>query len=111
MGREYRYKEKNYDNSHECEECMEHEKKEYGKKEHENKCKGCICDQLRKLQPGTEVDLFLSNGARIEDVVFVAFNDKNCCAFFTGLENEPPGSTLIVDCKRIDAINIEGREC
>ena len=25
-------------------------------KECENKCNGCICDQLRKLQPQTEVD-------------------------------------------------------
>ncbi|WXB94860.1 hydrolase [Bacillus sp. FJAT-52991] len=65
-----------------------------------------MCDQLRKLQPQTEVDVFLSSGRRLEDVVFINFNQNNCCAFFSDPETEP-GSTLIVDCQRIDAIRIE----
>jgi hypothetical protein len=71
-----------------------------------NKCNGCICDQLRKLKRNTEVDVFLSSGEVLEDVVFKAFDQKNCCAFFKDPTTEP-GSTLIVDCRRIDAIRIE----
>lgn len=84
-----------------CNEC--HEQKN---NEHENKCIGCICDQLRKLQSGTEVDVFLSGGKKLEDVVFINLNQKDCCAFFTDPTTEK-GSTLIVDCQKIDAIRIE----
>lgn len=76
-------------------------------KEHcKNNCNGCICEQLRKLQVQTEVDVFLSSGVVLEDVLFISLNQKNCCAFFTDPTTEP-GSTLIVDCQRIDAIRIE----
>lgn len=89
-----------------CHDC--HEPKH---KEEEHHCNGCICDQLRKLQPQTEVDVFLSSGVVLEDVLFITLNQKNCCAFFTVPEdaspNQEPGSTLIVDCQRIDAIRIE----
>jgi hypothetical protein len=71
-----------------------------------NTCKGCICDQLRRLQTQTEVDVFLSGGQVLEDVVFITLNQKNCCAFFNDPETEP-GSTLIVDCQNIQAIRIE----
>ncbi|WP_220478585.1 hydrolase [Peribacillus huizhouensis] len=81
-----------------CNECH--------KKDHENKCNGCICDQLRKLQTQTEVDVFLSGGQMLEDVVFITLNQKDCCAFFTDPTTEP-GSTLIVDCQQIQAIRIE----
>ncbi len=69
-------------------------------------CKGCICDQLRKLARNTEVDVFLSGGQVLEDVIFKRFDRNNCCAFFKDEETEP-GSTLIVDCQRIDAIRLE----
>ena len=75
-------------------------------KDCEDKCNGCICDQLRKLQPQTEVDVFLSSGRILEDVIFITLNQKNCCAFFSDPTTEP-GSTLIVDCQRIDAIRLE----
>jgi hypothetical protein len=71
-----------------------------------NRCKGCVCNQLRKLQTQTEVDVFLSGGQVLEDVVFVSFDRKNCCAFFNDPTTEP-GSTLIVDCQDIQAIRIE----
>ncbi|WP_192600543.1 hydrolase [Sporosarcina limicola] len=69
-------------------------------------CKGCVCDQLRRLQTQTEVDVFLSGGQVLEDVVFVSFNRNTCCAFFSDPTTEP-GSTLIVDCQDIQAIRIE----
>jgi hypothetical protein len=75
----------------------------------ENNCKGCICDQLRKLPTQTEVDVFLSGGQVLEDVVFITINQKNCCAFFNDPTTEP-GSTLIVDCQQIQAIRIEAAE-
>lgn len=73
------------------------------------RCKGCICDQLRKLERNTEVDVFLSGGKVLEDVTFIRFDRNNCCAFFNDEETEP-GSTLIVDCQKIDAIRIEAEE-
>ena len=80
-------------------------------KEQEDHCRGCICNVLRKLQPQTEVDVFLSSGVVLEDVLFINLNERNCCAFFTVPKDAPPaeepGSTLIVDCQRIDAIRIE----
>ena len=71
-----------------------------------NHCEGCICDQLSELRRGTEVDVFLSGGQILEDVVFKRFDRNNCCAFFNDPTTEP-GSTLIVDCQKIDAIRIE----
>ncbi|WP_338453349.1 hydrolase [Niallia oryzisoli] len=71
-----------------------------------SRCQGCVCDQLRTLQTGTEVDVFLSGGVVLEDVVFINLNERTCCAFFTDPVTEP-GSTLIVDCETIQAIRIE----
>ncbi len=71
-----------------------------------NRCKGCICNQLRRLPRQTEVDVFLKGGQVLEDVVFIFLDRNNCCAFFTDQETEP-GSTLIVDCQDIQALRIE----
>ncbi|MEK4485548.1 hydrolase [Psychrobacillus sp. FSL H8-0484] len=71
-----------------------------------SECKGCVCDQLRRLQIQTEVDVFLLGGQVLEDVVFISIDRKNCCAVFTDPTTEP-GSTLIVDCQDIQAIRIE----
>ncbi|QUG43896.1 hydrolase [Psychrobacillus sp. INOP01] len=65
-----------------------------------------MCDQLRRLQTQTEVDVFLSGGQVLEDVVFIILDQSNCCAFFNDPTTEP-GSTLIVDCQFIQAIRIE----
>lgn len=72
----------------------------------ENRCKGCICDQLSRLQTQTEVDVFLLGGQILEDVVFITLNRNDCRAFFNDPTTEP-GSTLIVDCQFIQAIRIE----
>lgn len=71
-----------------------------------NRCKGCICHQLKRLRTQTEVDVFLSSGQTLEDVVFISFDEKNCCAFFNDPTTEP-GSTLIVDCQKIEALRLE----
>ncbi|MED3573839.1 hydrolase [Cytobacillus praedii] len=92
----------NFDHSKKC-HCHDCGK---SKDDHCDKCKGCICDTLRKLQTQTEVDVFLDGGQVLEDVRFINLNNKNCCAYFVDLETEP-GSTLIVDCQKIAAIRIE----
>jgi hypothetical protein len=81
--------------------------KEQKNEDCKNSCNGCICDQLRKLQRKTEVDVFLSSGQVLEDVLFIKLNQKDCCAFFRDPNPPEAGSTLIVDCQRIDAIRIE----
>lgn len=87
------------ENFHQCEE-----------KKHPNKfvkhCNGCVCDQLKRLRTQTEVDVFLSGGQILEDIVFISLDQNNCCAFFNDPTTEP-GSTLIVDCQDIQAIRIE----
>ncbi|MFY0517248.1 hydrolase [Lysinibacillus sp. UGB7] len=83
-----------------CKHCGQQETKPI------NRCKGCVCNQLRRLQTQTEVDLFLRGGQIIEDVVFINFDPKDCCAFFNDPTTEP-GSTIIVDCQDIQAIRIE----
>lgn len=75
-------------------------------KQSSNRCNGCVCNQLRRLQTQTEVDLFLLGGQVIEDVVFITFDQNDCCAFFNDPTTEP-GSTIIVDCQDIQAIRIE----
>ncbi|MFJ8260946.1 hydrolase [Rummeliibacillus sp. NPDC094406] len=77
-----------------------------------NRCRGCACDQLRRLQVQTEVDLYLKSGTVFDDVLFIFFDEKDCCAYFFDPENphEAP-STIIVDCRDIQAIRIEGRDC
>jgi len=82
-----------------CDNQHHHEKEEH-------RCNGCVCDQLRRLQTATEVDVFLRGGTVLEDVVFISLDRKNCCAIFTDPTTEP-GSTLIVDCQEIQAIRIE----
>ncbi|WP_203246722.1 hypothetical protein [Sporosarcina beigongshangi] len=86
-----------------CEKC---DKRNGNSDKNRNNCKGCVCNQLRRLQRRTEVDVFLAGGQVLEDVVFIRLDQRNCCAFFNDPETEP-GSTLIVDCQDIQAIRIE----
>lgn len=86
-----------------CDKC---DKRNNHSDQKNNNCKGCVCNQLRRLQTQTEVDVFLVGGQVLEDVVFINLDQRNCCAFFNDPETEP-GSTLIVDCQFIQAIRIE----
>lgn len=90
---------------HQCEQCHHCEQENHPDKDIKH-CKGCVCNQLRRLQTQTEVDVFLSGGQVLEDVVFINLDQKNCCAFFNDPTTEPD-STLIVDCQDIQAIRIE----
>jgi hypothetical protein len=80
------------------EKCHCHEEK----REHHD-CKGCACDFLRHLDPGTHVDIFLTGGGRFLGLIFLFFNPKTCCAYF--LEDLGKGHTTItIDCQKVDAI-------
>lgn len=70
-----------------------------------SRCNKCVCNILRRLRRGTEVDVFLS-GNVLEDVVFLDFNNANCCARFRG-EDEGQQTTIFVDCRDILALQIE----
>ncbi|MBD8036169.1 hydrolase [Solibacillus sp. A46] len=85
-----------------CSKC----RSESSSSNNKGRCNGCICDLLRELRKGTEVDVFLSGGKILEDVVFKRFDHNSCCAFFIDTTIER-GSTLIVDCQKIDALRIE----
>ncbi|WP_223555508.1 MULTISPECIES: hydrolase [Lysinibacillus] len=93
-------------NSNTRKKCLSCGEKENHVQKTIHRCRGCVCNQLRKLPVQTEVDLFLLGGQIIEDVVFINFDQKDCCAFFTDPTTEP-GSTIIVDCQDIQAIRIE----
>lgn len=74
-----------------------------------NKCDKCICDQLSRLKPNTDVDIIVG-GVRLEDITFKKFDPNNCCAKFEG-EEEEEGKTvtlkIFVDCRDIQALLIE----
>ncbi|NEU29227.1 DUF3915 domain-containing protein [bacterium LRH843] len=101
-----------WNDKHHCDERdrdRDHDHEHEHEHEHENKgnrCNGCICNQLRRLEAGTEVDVFLLGGQVLEDIVFMKFNRNNCCAFFNDVTTEK-GSTLIVDCRDITALRLE----
>lgn len=101
----------NWDNNccqHEDNGCHKEEKCRCKKdnkceKKHNNDCDGCICNQLRKLEVGTLVDIYLSSGVSFIGLVFISLDECNCCANF--LEVHAAGNApLVIDCRKIDAI-------
>ncbi|MGP4082424.1 hydrolase [Pseudalkalibacillus sp. R45] len=66
----------------------------------EDKCDGCVCDELRKLRSGDTVDLII-DGEEFAELVFACFDKKSCCATF--LDDDYP---FIVDCRKVDAIRV-----
>lgn len=68
----------------------------------DSNCQGCICDQLKKLEPGTLIDAFLSSGGTFTALSFLRLDPRNCCAYF--IESEAANNPLIIDCRKIDAI-------
>ncbi|WP_433750578.1 hydrolase [Falsibacillus pallidus] len=83
------------------------------KNHHEDKkkkCKGCVCDLLKNLHSGTKVDIFLKSSQEIKGLIFIRFNDKNCCASFVEQYAEHDGSIIVFDCEVIKGIKIK-RDC
>ncbi|UDK97614.1 hypothetical protein EYB33_15430 [Lysinibacillus sphaericus] len=86
-----------------CSRKKEHECKEEKCHKAVNNCRSCICEQLRKLEVGAVVDVFLAGGLSFLGLTFVSFNCRNCCAYFLEAGSTSP---LIIDCKKIDAIRV-----
>ncbi len=73
----------------------------------EDKCKGCVCELLKTLQPGTEVEELFVNGVKFDDdIVFINLDRETCCATFTRNGSTP--KVIVIDCRKIDAIILEG---
>ncbi|MCF6409163.1 hypothetical protein [Pseudalkalibacillus salsuginis] len=66
----------------------------------DDKCDGCVCDELRKLRSGETVDLII-DGEEFADLIFACFDKKSCCVTF--LDDDYP---FIVDCRKVDAIRV-----
>ncbi len=65
----------------------------------------CVCDQLERLQPGTQVEVYI-NGNLLENLTFTNFNLDTFCATFVDLEEETAGSIIVLDCRDIQALRI-----
>lgn len=65
-------------------------------------CENCVCHHLEYFEPGTLVDVFLSDGTRFLRIYFLYFDSQNCCGNFLQIEgNRLP---VIIDCRKIEAI-------
>lgn len=73
----------------------------------EKKCDGCVCEILKKLYPGVEVEKIIVKGETIEDLVFINFDQSNCCVYFVEEARGNEQNVLILDCRKIDAIFLE----
>lgn len=71
-----------------------------------NKCEGCACDVIKKLSPGSLVNIVLKGGDEFFDgpLAFARFDHITCCVTFI-LDGYP----LIVDCENITAIQVLNR--
>ncbi|MFE1244700.1 hypothetical protein ACFW35_11255 [Fictibacillus sp. NPDC058756] len=94
-----------------------------------DECEGCVCDQLRNLTTGTEIEAIFVNGRDIlddvDDTIFVCFDRKTCCATFVAEKDNGGGYGggggggyggggndrifFTIDCRKIDTIFIEKR--
>lgn len=94
----------NYNKKHcSCDKC-EQKKRDEKHKEVVNHCQGCICDQLRHLQTGTTVNVYLEGFNQLGTLVFLSLNEGTCCALFS--DPAAAGAVVIVDCQSIQAIRI-----
>ncbi|MGE7093185.1 hypothetical protein ACQKII_17370 [Lysinibacillus sp. NPDC048646] len=67
-------------------------------------CKGCICNLLKRFEPGTLVDVLLSGGGSFLGVIFVSLDPKNCCAYFLEVGAAAAATPIVIDCQKIDGI-------
>ena len=65
-------------------------------------CKGCVCNHLKYVEPGTLVDVYLSNGNSFINIFFLYFDSQSCSAHF--LEIGETAMRLMIDCEKIEAI-------
>ncbi|MBS4208567.1 hypothetical protein [Bacillus sp. FJAT-50079] len=68
-------------------------------KDHRFECNACLCHQLRKLRPGTELIVAIKGVLIPLPVTFLSLDKKTCCAFFNIF-----GITAVIDCRDLLAI-------
>ncbi|GIN74927.1 hypothetical protein J14TS2_54020 [Bacillus sp. J14TS2] len=65
----------------------------------------CYCQQLRNMMVNTPVTLILEGATIPIPGIFMGFDNKTCCATFSVAAVAPlAAGTLIVDCKKIQAL-------
>ncbi|MBP1913083.1 hypothetical protein J2Z23_000015 [Lederbergia galactosidilyticus] len=79
----------------ECNSCAKWKDK---KGKNDRACKGCACNQLKRLSPQTFVNVFTPANYWY-CLRFISFDKKSCCAYF-----DYYGSSLVVDCQDINAL-------
>lgn len=71
-------------------------------------CEGCVCEQLKKLTPYTELKIYREGAPASDDgiqnpVKFIALDPKTCCAYF----KETDDDLVIIDCRKISHLKFE----
>ena len=78
------------------------EKKYQKQNQIEQHCKSCICSHLECFEPGTLVDVYLSDGSQFLGIYFIYLIPQSCCGYF--LQIDDMARPVIMDCQNIDAI-------
>ncbi|WP_349409274.1 CGEA protein [Pseudalkalibacillus sp. SCS-8] len=72
----------------------------------EDRCRGCICEQLKKLDPGTQVEITGKSG-NILDGKFIELDKKTCCVKLLASEVVSPFEPemfVIISCEDIESL-------
>ncbi len=66
-------------------------------------CKGCVCNQFKKLKVGDVIQITFGDDEFFEDqdYIFTCLDDKDCCVTLIDPTDDNP---FIVDCERIKGI-------
>lgn len=73
----------------------------HGKEINTDNSKDSASHLLHRLNPGTQVDIYLAKGGNFFNVYFLYFDEPSNCAYFLQIGTVMP---IIIDCKRIEAI-------
>ncbi|MGY4796093.1 hypothetical protein ACVNNN_13915 [Lysinibacillus fusiformis] len=72
------------------------------KKQDKEHCQSCVCSHLECFEPGTLVDVYLSNGSQFLGIYFIYLDPQNCCGYF--IQFDETARPVIIDCQKIDAL-------
>ncbi len=66
-------------------------------------CEGCICSQLECFDPGTLVDVYLSDGHCFCGIYFIYVDPHSSCAYF--LQIDDIARSVMIDCQQVNTIS------
>ncbi|WP_155592271.1 hypothetical protein [Lysinibacillus cavernae] len=89
-----------YFNSHQYEK--KYHDKDQVNNDSKKPCESCVCSHLECFEPGTLVDVYLSNGSQFLSIYFIYLDPQSCCSYF--LQIDEKAVPVIIDCQHIDAI-------